>query len=163
MPVDPDERVALTRLEVVDEEARAAEQHVADALHPLEAVLEVVGRGDELVLPHVQRLAVGEMKRDALAGRVARERDPARAERSRDEEVEACDLALDPARELLQLDLHRGFLPEQHVVLEHDRSAAELDLELGDELTADVVGDAREGLVVNVARNGLRNVHLASF
>ena len=138
---------------------RAAEEHVPDALDALEAVLDRVGGGDELVLADVQRLALREMDRDALAGRVARERDPPGPERAGDEEVEARDLALDAAGQLPQLDLDAGLLPEQDVVLEHDGLVRELDLELGDELAADVVGDAREGLVADVGRDGLGNVH----
>ena len=41
-------------VELVDEEAGAAEQHVGDALHALEGVVDVVGGGEELVLAHVE-------------------------------------------------------------------------------------------------------------
>ena len=58
MPVQPDERVAVLRAELVDEDARAAEEHVAHALDPLERVVEVVGRRDELMLADVQLLAL---------------------------------------------------------------------------------------------------------
>jgi hypothetical protein len=44
-------------------------------------------------------------------------------------------------------------------VLEHDRRPRKLDLELGDELAADVVRDTRERLVADIGRDGLRNVH----
>jgi hypothetical protein len=81
------------------------------------------------------------------------------AARAGHEEVEAGDLALDGARQLLQLDLDGGLLPEQHVVLEHDARAAHLDLQLGDELSPDVVGHSGERLVVNGRRERLRQVH----
>ena len=45
---------------------------------PFEAVVEVVGRGDELVLAHVQPLALAQVQGHALARRVAREGDPPR-------------------------------------------------------------------------------------
>ena len=138
----------------------AAEQHVAHALDPLERVVEVVGGGDELVLAHVQLLALREVERHALARRVARERDRARALRLRDEEVEAGDLALDAARELAQLDLERRRLPEQHVVLEHDLLVADLDLQLRHQLAADVVAHAREGLVAGGGWNLFGHLHV---
>ena len=78
LAADPDDRVAVGRGEGVDEQARAAEQHVAHALDALEAVVEVVGRGEEVVLADVQRLPAREVQRDALARPVAREGDPAR-------------------------------------------------------------------------------------
>ena len=54
--VQPHERVAVRGAELVHEEARAAEQHVLHALDAFEAVVEVVGGGEELVLAHVERL-----------------------------------------------------------------------------------------------------------
>ncbi len=80
-------------------------------------------------------------------------------DRAGDEEVEPGDLALDAAGQLLQLDLDAGLLPEQHVMLVHHADVAEVDLELGHELPADVVGDAGEGLVLDVRRNRLGDVH----
>ena len=58
MPVQPHQRVAVGRAELVHEEARAAEHHVLHALDPFEAVVEVVGGRDELVLAHVQAFAL---------------------------------------------------------------------------------------------------------
>ena len=147
------------RAELVDEEARAAEEHVAHALDALERVVEVVGRRDELVLADVQLLALREVQRHHLARRVAREGDRALALRLRDEEVEPGDLALDAAGELAQLDLERRRLPEQHVVLEHDLLLADLDLQLRDELAADVVAHAGEGLVLRGRRDLFGHAH----
>ena len=79
--VQPHERVAVGGAELVHEEARAAEQHVLHALDPFEAVVEVVGGRDELVLAHVEALALAQVQRHALPGRVAREGDPPGAAR----------------------------------------------------------------------------------
>ena len=149
MAVQPHDRVAVGRAELVHEEARAAEQHVLHAFDPFEAVVEVVRRRDELMLAHVQALALAEVQGHALARRVPREGDPPRAQRLGDEELEPGDLALDRARKFLQLHVHLRFLPQQHVVLEHHAHVPEVDLQLGHEFAADVIGHARERLVVD--------------
>ena len=157
--VQPHQRIAVRRLELVHEPPGAAEQHVADALDALERVVEIVGRSDELVLADVQLLAMREVERNALARRVARERDRAPPLRLGDEEVEPGDLALRAARELAQLDLEGRRLPEQHVVLEHDLLLADLDLQLRDELAANVVAHAGERLVPRTRRYLLGHLH----
>src|SRR6202035_43640 len=104
LAADPDDGVAAGRGEGVDEQARAPEQHVAHALDALEAVLEVVGGGQEVMLADVERLSAREVQRDALARPVTREGDPPRTQRLGNEEVESRDLALDAAGQRLQLD-----------------------------------------------------------
>ena len=81
MAVQPHERVAVGGAELVHEEARAAEQHVLHALDPFEAVVEVVGGGDELVLAHVQALALAQVQRHALARASRARRRSARSRR----------------------------------------------------------------------------------
>jgi hypothetical protein len=44
------------------------------------------------------------------------------------------------------------------MVLEHDRLVRKLDLQLGDELSAYVVGNAGERLVADIGRDGLGDV-----
>jgi len=75
LAVDPDDRVAVGRGERVDEEPRSAQQHVADALHPLVAVLHVrrSPRGSWCSRTF-QRLPARQVQRDALAGPVAARR-----------------------------------------------------------------------------------------
>ena len=113
------------------------------------------------MLAYVQLLPLAQVQRDALADRVPREGNPAGAERASDEEVEAGDLPLHGALELPQLDVDARLLPEEHVVLVHDADVAEVDLELGHQLPADVVADAGELLVVDLAGDGFRYVHRA--
>jgi hypothetical protein len=81
--VQPHERVAVGGAELVDEDAAAAAQHVADALHTLEGVVEVVGGGEELVLAHVHAIAVAQVQRHALPGRPIRRSASARRRCSR--------------------------------------------------------------------------------
>jgi hypothetical protein len=55
--VHPDDPFVALGLESVDEEAGPAEQHVRDALDPVERVVDVGRRGKELVLPDEDVLA----------------------------------------------------------------------------------------------------------
>src|SRR5205807_9972063 len=49
--VQPDDALLLLGVEAIDEEPGRGEEHIADALDPVEGVLQVAGRGQELVLP----------------------------------------------------------------------------------------------------------------
>ncbi len=53
--VQPDDALVVLRLEAVDEEAGPAEEHVGDALDPVEGVVDVGGRREELVLADEDR------------------------------------------------------------------------------------------------------------
>jgi hypothetical protein len=65
--VQPHQRIAVGGAELVHEETRPAEQHVLHALDSFEAVVEVVGRRDELMLAHVESFALAQVQRHALA------------------------------------------------------------------------------------------------
>ena len=76
---------------------------------------------------------------------------------ARHEEVEAGDLALDRARAACAARSRRSVSFQSSTWCSNmTLPAAELDLELGDELAADVVGDAGEGLVVDVGAGSAR-------
>jgi len=63
---------------------------------------------------------------------------------------QAGDLALDPSGSLRKLDLHAGLLPQERVMLEHHRLVRELDLQLGHQRAADVVGHTGKAFVGDV-------------
>src|ERR1700690_77909 len=71
--VQPEDPLAATGGEPVDEEPGAPEQHGPDALHPLEAVVDTLGGGEELVLSDVDLMARAEMEGEDVARPVARQ------------------------------------------------------------------------------------------
>src|SRR6185312_398965 len=52
--VEPEDPVALRSGEGVDEKTRAGEQHIGKALHAVEGVVQLVGRGQELMFADVE-------------------------------------------------------------------------------------------------------------
>ena len=139
-------------VELVDEEAGAAEQHVGDALHALEGVVDVAGGGEELVLAHMQLLARGRWIGTMWPA-------PSRLKAIMPgprglghEDLHARDHPLERALHRLEADAHRRVLPQQDVVLEIDRHPALTStVSTGTSSPSMMVGDAAEGLVV-VAR-----------
>ena len=145
--MEPENTVAFRGLELVDEKARPAEEDVRRSLHPLEGVIDVPRRREELVLTDVELFALLQMDCGDVTGAVATEGDLALARGFRHED-------LDPRHHALHGPLHRldaygdaGVLPEKDVMLEvYGRAGGELDGERGNKLSVEMIGDASEGL-----------------
>jgi len=149
--VQPQDAVAGVAVEFVDEEARAAEQHVGHALHPLEAVVDGAGGGQELVFTYVQLAALLHVHRQNVARTVAAEGDHAVATGFGHKHLHAGHHAFQRAGHRLQADVHRGVLPQQDVMFEVDRRIQDIDGEHGHQLATDVIGDATEGFRLGAA------------
>src|SRR5690348_12138469 len=77
--VQPHDALAALGLEAIDEEAGAAEEHVRDAFHAIERVVDVRRGREELMLAHEERLSGQQMQRKDVPRVVAGERDLTRA------------------------------------------------------------------------------------
>src|SRR6185437_14938769 len=110
--------------ELVNEDSRPAEQHVADALDAGERVVEVRSRRKELMFPHLDAGAGREMDREDVTRAVARERDLAGALCLGHEDRHARDHSLESAFQRVHPDVEVGLLPKHNVVLEEDRRGA---------------------------------------
>src|SRR5262249_15593444 len=144
--VQPEDAVAAACGEAVDEESGAAEEHGADASYALEAVVDVARGREELVLAHLDLLAVAEMDGEDMSRGIAGEADLAAPGRLRHEDLHARDHPLQGTLHRAQPDRHRRVLPEQDVMLEENRLVrSHIDRKDRHELAVDVVGDAGEG------------------
>src|SRR5207302_4197979 len=76
--VQPEDALLVRGAEAIDEEPGGTEEHVADALHPVEGVVEIAGRRQELVLSHEHRGPGRQVERKEMAGAIAGKRDLAR-------------------------------------------------------------------------------------
>src|ERR1019366_7178007 len=87
--VQPQDSIAVVAVEFVYEEAAATEQHVRDAAHSLERVVDALCRGEKLVLPHVKLAAAREVDRHDMARPIATAGNHARSRRLSDEDLHA--------------------------------------------------------------------------
>ena len=102
------------------------------------AVADAGARQQERVLADVDLLAGMQRQHDDLAGLIARERDPARARRDRDQMWQVEETALGSLQRH-QLHRHRVLLPQHDVVLEVDLVARrERDLDDRHQLAFDL-------------------------
>src|SRR5437868_3684974 len=85
--MQPEDAVAFRAVELINEEARAAKEHVGYASDPLEGVIDVAGGGEELMLAHVYLFAAAHVDREDMPDAVAAEGDLARPRCLRDEDL----------------------------------------------------------------------------
>src|SRR5579883_743621 len=108
------------RRELVDEQARAAEQDVGRALHKGEAVVDVAGSDKELVFAHLNHLPRLQAQGDDLSHGVAGEGNVAGSLGFRNEDLQTGEEAFSRALNRFEADLHARMLPQQDVMFEVD-------------------------------------------
>src|SRR5580658_7979060 len=139
--VQPDHPFGAGRPEFIDEKPGPAEQDITDAFVQFPGVINIGGRGEELMLADMQLLAMCQHHREDLADAVAREGDLARSTRLDHEQIHAGDQPLDHAGERPDAELQRGRLPQQDVMLEIDGLAdLQIDRQDGHQLAAEMIG-----------------------
>src|SRR5438477_4389286 len=155
--VQPEDTFLVARAEAIDEESRRAQEHVADALHPVEGVIKISRCRQELMLPNEHGGTRHQVEGKEMARAITREGDLTRTLCLGEEDRHACNHPLEGAFHGANADIQGWILPEHDVVLKvHRHRPIEPGMEEGDQLAVDAVSYARRLCILELGGKKLR-------